>query len=282
MTHSTAAAPAAFRRAMSPMARSACVLALACLFGSPDIGSAQSTDEEGARAVAPAADVSKATPVAAASLEQMDELEGWMRAYAEWQAWAEQWWNRREPGWFASARERRPRPLPPSWLAGMCADLIETAGTLAHACVLLADWGHEGPPRPPSATVPRVPSETPEKTKWWERFHVDMLWPVTPGNSTAFGVVGAHASIEVAGRLQVFAAPGVMFLNLPSPRGRHWTAATHYGVGYRLVDFTIPGLRRSVTLHANVARAWLISERPSGFASSLNIAGFSISPRRQP
>jgi hypothetical protein len=228
------------------------------------------------------ADRDATDPEIAEALRRMDELDAWTAAYTSWKIWAAEWANTREPGWFTGSRDRREKPDPPAWLASTCDELADPLGVLADACQLLAEW------RLDLATAlhaPAPPSATPEavvKTAWWEYVHVDLLWPVTPGNAAAYGLAGMHASVALAGRLHVFVIPGVMFLSLPSPGGgREWTAATHWGIGYRLVQFTMPGTRRSATLHINVARAWLLGNRPSTVGSSLNLAGFSLTFNRQ-
>src|SRR4030095_12510701 len=48
------------------------------------------------------------------------ELDTWIEDFSQWQVWAATWGNRREPGWFRSARARRPKPDPPLWLFQAC------------------------------------------------------------------------------------------------------------------------------------------------------------------
>src|SRR5262249_60682493 len=63
----------------------------------------------------------------------------WSADYAAWQAWFAEWSNHNEPGWFG-ARDRRPKPEPPSWLAGACDELAIEEPWLLKACALLSDW----------------------------------------------------------------------------------------------------------------------------------------------
>jgi hypothetical protein len=87
----------------------------------------------------------------------------------------------------------------------------------------------------------------------------------------------------VAGRFQVFVAPGAILLNLPTDRGsREWRPATDWGVAYRMFDFTFPGTERRASLHINLARAWVMSGPSNVFQSSIDLAGFSVTLKRTP
>jgi hypothetical protein len=225
---------------------------------------------------------SAAIDPAATWLKRMDDLEQWLLAYERWRRWADQWFGRREPGWFTGSRERRPKPDPPAWLPGLCADLAETSGLLFDACQVLADWRDHDPAHPRPLPGTQIVAEDPRRTSWWEHLHLDAFWPVTRSQASAYGVAGVHASVAFAGRMHVFAVPGVMFLSLPGSNGREWTAAAHWGLGWELADFTLPGAGRPATLHVNVARAWLLGNRPDTFGSSLTIAGFSLTFKKAP
>ena len=58
---------------------------------------------------------------------------------------------------------------------------------------------------------------TPEATNsvWWQHLHLDGLWSTTQSNMAAFGVFGAHVTMPIEGRLQIFVAPGVMLVSVP-------------------------------------------------------------------
>jgi hypothetical protein len=203
----------------------------------------------------------------------------WMEQYAAWREWWSQWANRPQPGWLASSRPRREKPAPPIWLSERCAGVFAETDPLAPACAVLAEWR-----QPAAATITRktrtmavqVNEDHAGKT-WWEHIHVDLLWPATQVREHMYGVVGMHPALNVRGRLQVFLAPGVMLMNLPSSDGkRAWKVAANYGIGYRLADFTFPG-GRPATLNVNIAKSWLVSDTADLLVSrNHDFAGFSI------
>jgi hypothetical protein len=209
---------------------------------------------------------------------RLAELQEWMRAYAEWKEWFEKWRGKREPGLFG-ARERKAKPDPPAWLFDYCRNSAGVEATFVAGCRLLTDWQDD------YATAlireqlrdERAQREAPTKTKWWNHIHVDALW-LTPQVPASYGIIGIHGTFKVAGRLQLFVAPGAMLLNVPTPDGdREWRPATDLGLSYRLVDFKFPGYQRDATLHLNLAKAWIIGQAGPFFDTSVDIAGFSFS-----
>jgi hypothetical protein len=210
---------------------------------------------------------------------RLEEVQRWMGDFRKWQEWNALWRNKREPGWL-SARERRVRPDPPVWLAEECHDAIVHEGeTLVQACRLLSEWKDDesvAQIRRQTANA-RMQREEVHKTVWWEHLHFDALWPMTQLHGSVFGVVGMHATIEVAGRFQIFVAPGAILLNLPKDANeREWRPATDWGIAWRLGDFTMPGTDRRASLHLNLAKAWLLGG-PGGFTNtSIDLAGFSV------
>ena len=149
----------------------------------------------------------------------------------------------------------------------------------ADACRLLIDWKDDELTARirRQITESRAQREAPTKSIWWQRVHVDALWPMTQWGSNVYGVVGTHVTVEVAGRFQVFVAPGAMLLNVPGEGGRRdWNMATDWGVAYRLVDFKFPGTERHTQLHANLVTAWVFSGSTSLAASRINLVGFSF------
>jgi hypothetical protein len=190
------------------------------------------------------------------------ELQRWIEAFTEWQAWFVQWNNRSQPGWFTSFRDRPEKPAPPAWLPEQCLTAVDDADPLVDGCALLADWRQERGPaqvRQVRAAVVGRQEEEP-KTTWWKHVHFDVLWPAMQWRSSTYGVIGMHLATPVGGRLQVFTAPGAMLLNLPTRSGgRVWKVAANYGIGYKLLTFTMPG-SRPASLHVNLAKTWLLSE----------------------
>jgi hypothetical protein len=210
-----------------------------------------------------------------------DELQAWLDAYAGWQEWSARWENRREPGWLTSFRARREKPLPPAWLADRCVTVLDDSDPMMPACTRLAEWRDDDGSASARIRAVRVTATTQDeaepKTTWWEHVHMDLLWPAMQWKASVYGVVGMHVTTTVAGRWQVFTAPGVVLLNLPARDGtRVWKAAASYGIGYRIADFTFPG-NRPAALHVNLAKTWLMSDPADAVVGrSIDLLGFSI------
>lgn len=207
------------------------------------------------------------------------ELASWMDDFTAWQEWSDQWANRRERGWFTQFRDRREKPAPPPWLAERCTTVFDDGDPMRSACALLAEWNED----PVTAqirgdrTVAKTQGEDTPTTIWWEHVHVDALWPALQWQASVYGVVGTHATTTVKGRLQVFIAPGVMFLNMPARDGsRVWKVAANYGIGYRLAEFSFIGKRQAV-LHVNLAKAWIVSDASDVVVGrTMDFVGFSM------
>jgi hypothetical protein len=215
--------------------------------------------------------------------QRVPELQAWVSAYSDWKAWTEKWRNRPEPGWF-SYRERRQPPNPPEWLSAECTSLLEADGLLGQACDLWFE--SQGIRRPtivqPKALAPKL-SEQPAKTIWWEHVHLDVLWPMAQWDSGVYGLIGVHATVPIKGRFQLFVAPGAILMNLPNgPKSREWQPAADFGFAYRLADFRWPGTGQWASLHFNFAKAWILMGPPGVPRSSIELAGFSFTFKRDP
>ena len=187
-------------------------------------------------------------PVAESPDQVLGALQRWTTDYTAWQAWFAQWRNTREPGWWKT-RDRRIPPVPPAWLPGVCAGGLVEDGPVGDACRVyresLRDLDDEAAALAAQrVTQARSALEAPQKTSWWSRVHLDGIWPMTRSGTSAFGVFGTHATMPIKGRFQVFLAPGVIVMRLPSPDGSsQLTAATDWGFSFRLTDFRLPGFR---------------------------------------
>ena len=209
--------------------------------------------------------------------QRMAAVQQWVREYTEWKEWESQWRGKLEPGWFGP-RERRIKPDPPAWLFDECRDLADGEETRSDACRLLTDWQDSYTTAQVRAKMiaGRSQNEASTKMTWWKHVHIDSLW-LTPGTALTYGVVGVHVTFNLVGRWQMFAAPGAILLNVPTPHGtRAWRPATDVGLSYRLIDLTLPGSRRQGTLHLNVAKAWLMGGSDSFINSSVDLAGLSF------
>jgi hypothetical protein len=207
------------------------------------------------------------------------ELTRWMDEFTAWQEWAAQWRGRRQPGLLTDFRARPQKPAPPAWLADQCVAVFDEEDRLAPACARLIEWRQEGLSaqiRQTRAVATARQEEAPHSV-WWEHVHVDLFWPALQWQGSIYGVVGMHVTTTAAGRWQIFTAPGALLLNLPTRYGtRAWRVAANYGIGYRLLDFTLPG-SRPAQLHVNLAKTWLLSDPGDVMTGrSLDLVGFSI------
>jgi hypothetical protein len=207
------------------------------------------------------------------------ELQRWADAFTQWKQWWAQWASRPEPGWLTGSRDRREKPAPPAWLPRRCADGFLETDAIAPSCALLAEWREdELTSRLRLARVTAIQKkEDDSRTSWWNHVHLDLLWPATQLRANVFGVVGVHTATTVRGRIQVFLAPGVMLMNLPSlSGGRVWKVAANYGIGYRIGDFGLPGNRRA-SAHVNIAKSWLTADaRDLVSGGNLDFVGLSL------
>jgi hypothetical protein len=247
-----------------------------CLALVADVGRAQDlTDARGAQ---PRADGNSLT------LDQV-ELEQRVQVLKQWVADFTRWQERRNESPLAESTELRrkdtdAKPDPPAWLADECpAVAVDDPGLWGEACRLLIHWRDDALAAQIRQDIAetRLQKEAPTRTSWWRHLHVDLLWPMTQWNSRIYGVVGTHATIEVAGRFQVFMAPGIILLSLPGQQEeRDYRIATDWGFAYRLFDFRFPGTDRWARVHGNLVTAWVLTGPNNLIGSRLNLAGFSF------
>jgi hypothetical protein len=208
--------------------------------------------------------------------ERVEELRAWVSAYSEWKSWNEKWRNKVEPGWVGF-KERREPPDPPPWLFAECASLIAAEGILGEACDLLVEWNDPADTGVRKRAARQAQSEKVTKTIWWEHVHLDAFWPMPDLRASVYGVIGVHAAVAIAGRFQVFVAPGAILINLPSGgNSREWQPAADWGVAYRLTDFKFPGTEQLASLHFNFAKAWILTGQPGISKADIELAGFSF------
>ena len=249
---------------------------LCCLFVSvATISAAQSTEQD----TGPADPIPLDLPqllsephVVGLSSEQMQELERWTREFDEWQKWANRWLNRRQPGLWAYALERNKKPDPPVWLEYVCT-LPSDDDQLIRACKLLANWRDDliTAKNRQAAAAAVAQREAPTKSMWWRHVHFDALWSTTQSQMTAFGLFGAHLTMEVEGRLQVFVAPGVMLMSVPGLHGnRQLSPATDWGLTYRLFNVG------QSAVHFNLVHAWMLT-RVNLVNPQMTLVGLSVS-----
>jgi hypothetical protein len=228
---------------------------------------------------APAAAQTASSHSSSLSADRMTEVQTWMRAFTEWKRWWAEWRNRPEPGNWVTSRTRRQKPVPPAWLAEACGEWLDAGDPLTPACDLLTEWRDDDLTAIIREQLAQDAGEreTPSRRAFWQNIHLDLLWPALEARTNVFGVAGTHISIPVKNRAQVFAAPGVMFVNLRTTGGvRVWKLATNYGIGFRLFDFVFPG-GRAAEAHVNMARAWLLADtRDLVTGRTMDFVGFSV------
>jgi len=211
------------------------------------------------------------------SQQQIDELAQWTRDFIEWQTWSDRWLGRHQPGFFVPAK-REKKPDPPVWLSDACG-LLSADEDFTRGCALLAAWRDDLATtkyRRYAATTQQR-EEAPVKTFWWQHVHVDGLWSTTQSNAMVFGLFGAHLTVEVEKRLQIFVAPGIMLVSVPSYYGgRDLATATDWGITYRLFN-----VGRSM-VHFNLVHAWVLGSQPNLTAGNMTLAGLSVSFRPTP
>jgi hypothetical protein len=216
----------------------------------------------------------------------LGQVEQWTRDYASWKAWQEQWRNTPEPGWF-SAKSRRQAPVPPDWLGPLCARSAQDDEPIASACSAWRDWSNSDmavDALSQQFAQSRISHEAPHRTQWWERVHLDAYWPMTRSGTSAFGVVGMHATMQIAKRVQVFMAPGIILMRVPTLDGHQsWSAATDWGFSYRLFDFQMPVLHRGTSAHLNMAKVWMLGNNAdlASIGNDMYVAGFSLTFRKK-
>ena len=103
------------------------------------------------------------------------------------------------------------------------------------------------------------------------------MWPALEARPDIIGVAGTHVTFTVKKRAHVFAAPGAMFVNLPTKSGgRAWKLATNYGIGFRLFNFIFPG-GHPAEAHINMAKAWLLTDTRDVLGGrTMDFVGFSV------
>jgi len=211
---------------------------------------------------------------------EMRALRAWGHDFADWQTEFERWRRSKLPKDAISwprFLERNPKPEPPSWLAGVC-PLVEDDAEFAKPCNLLADWRDDPflTKNRHAAAAALLQQEAPKNSVWWRNLHLDGLWSTTQSNVAALGLFGTHMTVSVEGRFQVFVAPGILLVSVPSFYGtRVLHPATDWGLTYRLFDIS-----RS-TVHFNLVHAWMLGSTAQLQDTHLTLAGFSITRRQR-
>lgn len=208
------------------------------------------------------------------TMEQISELQQWLRDEANWEKWNQKWGNR------VLSHPVRHRPRYPDWLPAECAQLLGGNGLLVDACGRLSEASED--PTTASirkATVAQRNVQENVKTRFIERVHFGAGWPLLQAAGFKYGgLFESHVSIAHLGRV-AFNLPGVMILSLPDESGRRLlTFGTDLTVSFRLGDFQVPGFKQPLVLHMNIANAWTPTTGAAafGFDSRSSLVGLSV------
>ncbi len=253
----------------------AAAVVLVCVVGLTSPAAAQSVDPLPAERI-PFEVLSLAPdrPVVVLSDDRLAALQEWTLDYGGWLDRAnDRAHHTPAPLWsvFAGTAE----PAPPPWLGTAC-ELLAGTEQFVRPCELLAVWRDDpGAKSRHAALVALIQKEAPEKTIWWQHLHIDGLWSTTQSNVSALGLFGMHMTVTVVGRVQVFVAPGIMLVSVPTLyKTREVVPAADWGVSYRLFNVG------SSTVHLNLVHAWML--QAAAINANTTLAGLSVTfrPRR--
>jgi hypothetical protein len=207
-----------------------------------------------------------------------DVLDKWIADYTEWREWSAKWGARRQwvahpfpyPFWkespdiFSYVPPRRVEPEPPAGLEAACVE-GRSAGSRdrrARACELLTFWKDDYATQQIRSAVAtaRAQKDDVSRSRFIEHIHFASLWTSLQGfgDHGAYGLAGVHATIDLHGRWQVYALPGVMAVSVPNARGRRIvTLGYDWGMALRLGALRLPIAGLPMKVHLNLAHVWL-------------------------
>lgn len=225
-------------------------------------------------------------------------LDAWIREYLAWQAWHAKWGNRRQwiphpfpyPFWketpdvFSYVAPRKTEPAPPVWLDELCAGYAATSvepQSRTEGCRLLTVWKDDYVThqlRVATATA-RAKRDDTGRSRFLEHIHFSGLWTNLDfggGTGRVYGLAGVHATIDVHGRWQIYALPGVVAVSVPNVQGsRTVTIGYDWGMALRLFNLRIPVIGMPVKAHLNLAHVWMPEMH-----QKINMAGLSFTVNR--
>ena len=212
--------------------------------------------------------------------QRYTELLKWLDAYKHWEAWTLKWGNKIAYNAAGGLLKKRPvRPEPPEWLWQDCDELLVAEGKLGEACEILAEWDSALPNLTPRHLGGFANSDVPQKTSFLQRVHLSGGWvPAQLPAPKVYLVAGMQVGIVEIGRATL-PAVGVGLIAMSDGMGGYeWKPATVLGIGYRLMSFPFPGIKRMAHLHINVARVTIHGVRhlTIGLDPSQNLVGFSL------
>ena len=236
-------------------------------------GFAQTPDPLPSRPIA-----APAVPIVAGGLDA-GALRTWIHDYTAWQDWAEKWLNRRQwiahpfpypfwkdnPDFFSYIAPRRVEPPPPAGLEAACAERAASStarDTLGQSCRLLTVWKDDYVTQRIRWAVAAVRAQKDDtsRSRFLEHIHFASLWTnmQAGGGERAYGLAGVHATIDVHGRWQIYALPGIMAVSIPDLQGRRAvTLGYDWGFAVRLFNSRIPYAGLPIKVHLNLVQVWM-------------------------
>jgi hypothetical protein len=238
--------------------------------------------------------------------QKQQQLDQWVQDYAAWQQWADEWLNRRQwvlhpfpyPFWkgtaslFSYVATPRVEPAPPDWLPDACAEWASSSidnPALTDGCRLLTIWKQDDPAlrvraridsiQTLSSTNARAQVDNTTKKRFFERIHFAGLWTdIQPTGTSAYGLAGIHATIDLRGRWQIYPFPGVMAVSVPNVQGKRIvTIGYDWGFAVRLFDMRVPVFDLPARAHLNLTEVWV----PEA-GQKIEMIGLSFSLKKQP
>jgi hypothetical protein len=245
----------------------------------------------------PSKPVATWAPAVVIDRQTLDEaaIDKWIQDYTRWREWADKWTNRRQwvthpfpyPFWkespemFAYVAARRVEPQPPIGLEAACVSTPRSSGNRSRrvqACELLTVWKDDYATQQIrwAVATARAQKDDVSRSRFLEHIHFASLWSSVQGvgGGRAYGLAGIHATIDVKGRWQIYALPGVMAISVPNSRGqRVVTVGYDWGMAVRLGSLRVPLAGVPVKVHLNLAKVWMpeVGQR-------LDMIGLSFSP----
>ena len=170
----------------------------------------------------------------------------------------------REPGTLQLRGAAPGEPSPPDGLEAACAERAASTGArdpLAQSCVLLTVWKDDYPTQRIrwAVATARAQKDDTRRSRFLEHIHFASLWTNLQAgpDDRAYGLAGVHATIDVYGRWQVYALPGIMAVSVPNQVGqRTVTIGYDWGFAVRLFNSHVP-YAGPVKVHLNLVQVWM-------------------------
>ena len=114
----------------------------------------------------------------------------------------------------------------------------------------------------------------------FEHIHFASLWTNLrahrgPG---VYGLAGMHATIDIHGRWQIYAFPGVVAVSMPNWQGERITTIGYdWGMAIRLFDLRVPYVDIPAKAHLNLVKVWVPE-----VGQKIDMVGLSLTLKKRP